>query len=541
MKFRSVVKLGIVGAASAFLLAACGNSSKESTSKYINWQENSQLPTLDASKATDTVSFGALNNSNEGLLINAADNKVKPGVAESYTVSKDGKTYTFNLRHSKWSDGKAVTAKDFVYGWQRTVNPKTASQYSYLFSDVKNADAIGKGQAPVSSLGIKADGDYKVVVTLDKPQNYFKYLVTMAPFLPQSEAAVKKFGSAYGTTSKDMVYNGPFKIEGWTGTNNSWTLVKNKDYYNASKIKVAGIKFNAQNDSNTSVNQYETGSLDEAVLSGAQQVGKYKGTSEYHALKQASTFYIELNEKKDPMFKNANIRKAISLAIDRKEYTGSTLGDGSIPAVGYVSPGMSERNGKDFTADAGTTTGVSYNLAEAKKLWAKGLKEVGKKSVSLSILSDDTDNGKKTTEFLQTALEKLPGLKISSQNIPFKLRLAHSQSGQFDMVVSAWGADFPDPISFLELFTTDGSYNNGKWSNAKYDELIKNADGKDANDAAKRWDDMVKAEQVLMSDQGIIPLYHSVQSRVIKSRVSGVQFFPTGSPYDFRDAKITNK
>ncbi|TMT02171.1 peptide ABC transporter substrate-binding protein [Apilactobacillus kunkeei] len=541
MKMKSVVKLGVVGAASAFLLAACGNSSKESTSKYINWQTSSQLPTLDASKATDTVSFGALNNSNEGLLVNAANNKVKPGVAESYKVSKDGKTYTFNLRHSKWSDGKPVTAKDFVYGWQRTVNPKTASQYSYLFANIENADAIGKGKAPVSSLGVKADGDYKLVVTLSKPQDYFKYLVTMAPFLPQSESAVKKFGSAYGTSSKDMVYNGPFKVEGWTGTNNSWTLVKNKDYYNASKIKVAGVKFNVQNDANTSLNQYETGEFDETALSGAQQVSKYKNSSEFHSQKQASTFYIELNEKKDPIFKNANIRKAISLAIDRDEYTKNTLGDGSISAVGYVSPDMSKRNGKDFTEYAGTKTGVTYNLAEAKKLWAKGLKEVGKKSVNYAILSDDTDAGKKTTEFLQTALEKLPGLKVSAQNIPFKSRLTRSQNGQFDMVVSAWGADFPDPISFLQLFTSDGSYNNGKWSNAKYDEYVKNAEGVDANNPAKRWDDLVNAEKELMADQGIIPLYHQVTSEAIKPRVSGVQFFPTGSPYDFRDATISKK
>lgn len=540
MKMKSVVKLGAVGAASAFLLAACGsNSSKESTSKYINWQESSQLPTLDASKATDNVSFAALNNSNEGLLVNAADNKVKNGVAESYQVSKDGKTYTFNLRHSKWSDGTPVTAKDFVYGWQRTVNPKTASQYSYLFDHIANADAIGKGKAPVSSLGVKAEGDYKLVVTLDKPQTYFKYLVTMAPFLPQNQNAVKKYGSAYGTNSKSMVYNGPFKVTGWTGTNDSWTLKKNPDYYNASKIKVAGVKYTVQKDPNTSLNQYETGAADQTYLSGAQQVGKYKNSKEFVSPKMASTFYLEFNEKKDPAFKNANIRKAISLAINRQEYTQHTLGDGSLPAVGYVSPNMSERDGKDFTADAGTKTGVSYNLKEAKALWAKGLKEIGKKSLDYAILSDDTDAGKKTTEFLQNSLEDLPGLKVSTQNIPFKSRLTRSQNGQFDMVVSAWGADFPDPISYLQLFTSDNSYNNGKWSNAQYDQLVKNAEGKDANNAAKRWDDMVQAEKILMSDQGIAPLYHQVKPQVIKSRVHGVQFFPTGSPIDFRDASIS--
>ncbi|AYF92299.1 peptide ABC transporter substrate-binding protein [Apilactobacillus bombintestini] len=541
MNLKTLVKLGAVGAASAFFLAACGNQSKESNSKYINWQTNAQLPTLDASKANDNLSFAMLNNSNEGLLINAKNNKVNPGVAKSYEVSKDGKTYTFHLRHSNWSNGKPVTAKDFVYGWQRTVNPKTASQYSYLFDHVQNADAISKGKAPASALGVKAQGDYTLVVTLSQPQSYFKYLVTMAPFLPQSESVVNKYGSSYGTNSDDMVYNGPFKMTGWKGTNDTWTLQKNNKYYNASKIKVAGVKYTVQKDANTALNQYETGAADESFLSGAQQVGKYKGSKELVNQKIASTFYLEFNEKKNPELKNADLRKALSLAVNRKEYINNTLGDGSIPAVGYVSPGMSKRNGKDFTQYAGTSTGVSYNLSEAKKLWAKGLKEVGKKSVDYAVLSDDTDAGKKTTEFLETALGQLPGLKVSAQNVPFKTRIARSLSGQFDILVNAWGADFPDPISFLSLFTTDGSYNNGKWSNAQYDQLVKNAENKDSNNAAKRWDDMVKAEKILMDNQGIAPLYHQVQPQVVKPRVHGVQYFPTGSPIDFRDATLSNK
>lgn len=542
MKLKSMLEVGAVGAASAFLLVACGNNSgKESSSKLIQWQQSANLTTLDASKVTDNTAFGTLNNSNEGLLISGENNTVKPGVAENYKVSKDGKTYTFNLRHSKWSNGKPVTAKDFVYGWQRTVNPKTASQYSYLFDHVKNSIEIGKNKAPLSSLGVKADGDYKLVVSLTKPQTYFKYLVAMAPFYPQDEATVNKYGQSYGTNSNNMIYNGPFKVTGWTGTNDSWKLVKNDDYWNAKNIKFDGVKFNVQKDPNTALNQYQTGGLDIDTLVGKQQVGEFKNSKELHSAKGATTFYIEMNEKTNPVFKNANIRKAISLAVDRKQFTQDVLGDGSTPAVGYVAPGMSKRNGKDFTDDAGTKEGVSYNLAEAKKLWAKGLKETGKKSVNVSMLSDDTPNGKNTTEYLQTALEKLPNLKVTAQNIPFKSRLSRSQNGQFDMVVSAWGADFPDPISFLSLFTSDNAYNNGKWSNKEYDALVQDAEGKDANNASKRWDDLVNAEKVLMSDQGIVPIYHQVTPRVIKPRVQGVQFFPTGSPYNLRDVTLSNK
>lgn len=542
MKLKSMLEVGAVGAASAFLLAACGNNSgKEPSSKLVQWQQSANLTTLDASKATDNSAFGMLNNSNEGLLVSGENNTVKPGVAESYKVSKDGKTYTFNLRHSKWSNGKPVTAKDFVYGWQRTVNPKTASQYSYLFDHVQNATEIGKNKAPLSSLGVKADGDYRLVVNLTKPQTYFKYLVAMAPFYPQNEAVVNKYGNSYGTNSNDMIYNGPFKVTGWTGTNDSWKLVKNNDYWNAKNIKFAGVKFNVQKDPNTALNQYQTGGLDVDTLSGKQQVGEFKNSKELNSNNVASTFYIEMNEKTNPVFRNANIRKAISLAVDRKQFTQDVLGDGSKPAVGYVSPGMSKRNGKDFTDDAGTKDGVSYNLVEAKKLWAKGLKETGNKSVNVSILSDDTAAGKSTTEYLQTALEKLPNLKVTAQNIPFKSRLSRSQNGQFDMVVSAWGADFPDPISFLSLFTSDNAYNNGKWSNKEYDALVQDAEGKDANNAGKRWDDLVKAEKVLMSDQGIIPIYHQVQPIVVKPRVKGVQFFPTGSPYNLRNVTLSNK
>ncbi|TPR24674.1 peptide ABC transporter substrate-binding protein [Apilactobacillus micheneri] len=539
MKIKSAIMAGAVSVSSLCLLSACGNK-QQSSSKLVQWQQPTNLTTLDASKATDNVSFGTLNNSNEGLLMAAKNNTVKPGVAKSYQVSPDGKTYTFNLRHSKWSNGKPVTANNFVYAWQRTVNPKTASQYSYLFDHIKNASQIGENKASLSSLGVKADGNYKLIVSLTKPQSYFKYLVAMAPFYPQSKETVNKYGQSYGTNSDDMLYNGPFKVTGWTGTNDSWKLIKNNNYWNAKNIKFNGVKFNVQKDSNTDLNQYSTGALDLTNLVGKQQVGEFKHSKELHNVDMAAPFYIEMNQKNNSVFKNINIRKAISLAIDRDQFTKSTLGDGSKPAQGYVSPGMPKHNGKTFIQDAGTKTGVSYNLNDAKKLWNKGLKEIGKSSVNISLLADDTDNGKSTTEFLQTSLEKLPGLNVSSQNVPSKSKLTRAQSGDFDMVINSWVADFPDPISFLSLFTSNGTYNNGKWSNAKYDSLINKAEGTDANNSNKRWNDLVNAEKTLMSEQGIIPIYYQVRPIAIKPRISGVQFFPTGSPYDLRNIRINN-
>ncbi|MHA8263276.1 peptide ABC transporter substrate-binding protein [Lactobacillaceae bacterium Melli_B3] len=395
---------------------------------------------------------------------------------------------------------------------------------------------------PVSSLGVKADGDYKLVVTLSKPQSYFKYIATMTPLFPQSEKAVKKFGSAYGTKSADQVYNGPYKVTGWTGTNDSWTLTRNKDYYNNSKIKLDNIKFNVSKDAGTTLNQYQAGKFDVATLSGKQQVNNFKNSPELHKLAQSATYYVEMNQKKDPEFKNANIRKALSLAIDRKSLTNDVLGDGSIPAPGFVPTKLASHDGTDFATAAKssdeTSNDVSYNLSEAKKYWAKGMKELGKKNLSFTLLADDTPNGTKTTETLQSNLEKLPGLKIENQNLPYKTRLQYSVQGKFDLVVSAWIADYPDPITFSQLMTTGNAYNNGHFSNAKYDQYINDAEGKDANDVNKRWNDLVNAEKVLMSQDGVIPLYQGVRPQVQKDNVKGLQYSPTGAGFNFRETYL---
>ena len=185
MKLSKIVKLGAVAALSATFLVACGQKSSSSSSQQVlNWDETAELPTMDLSTATDVVSFDTLNNTMEGLYRLGKDSKLEPGLATKTEVSKDGLTYTFTLRKdSKWSNGDKVTAKDFVYSWQRTVDPKTASQYAYLFSGIKNADDIMNGKADVSTLGVKADGDYKLVVTLDKKIPYFKLLMGFPTFL----------------------------------------------------------------------------------------------------------------------------------------------------------------------------------------------------------------------------------------------------------------------------------------------------------------------------------------------------------------------
>ncbi|SEM86452.1 oligopeptide transport system substrate-binding protein [Ligilactobacillus sp. WC1T17] len=540
MKLVKVAASGAIVALCALTLGACGSKSSSSTSKQVlNWNETAELPTMDLSTATDTVSFDMLNNTMEGLYRLGKNSKIEPGLATKTKVSSDGLTYTFTLRKgAKWSNGDKVTAKDFVYSWRRTLNPKTNSQYAYLFEGVKNATDIMNGKKSPETAGIKAVGDYKLVVTLDRQIPYLKLLMGFPVFFPQNQKVVEKYGSKYGTASKYMVYDGPFQMTGWTGTNLKWTLKKNTNYWDKKNVKLSAINYKVNKTTTTSYNLYQSGKLDATSLS-AEQAKQLKGQTGYTIRKAASTFYFQYNQK-NAAFKNKKIRQALSMVVNREQFVKKVLGDGSVPSKGLVSMGLASRNGEDFATAAYQKNGVTYNLSEAKKLWNEGLKELGKTSLEFTLLSDDTDKAKNTTAFIQSAIESnLKGSKINVSNVPFKTRLARTTSGDFDVVISAWGADFSDPISFLDLFTSDNSYNAGKWSNAQYDKLIAASKTTDAGDTAKRWNDLVSAEKILMNDQGVAPLYQQATAWMIKPKVKGVIYNSAGANYNFKNAYIS--
>jgi oligopeptide transport system substrate-binding protein len=539
MKLKTMIKLSSVALASTFILAACG-SNDAGNKKTATLREKAELATMDQSKVTDNVGFTQLGNTEEGLYRIGKNNHVENAIATKTQVSDDKKTYTFTLRQGvKWSNGDEVTAKDFVYGWQRTVNPKTASEYAYIFSGIKNADKIAKGTANYKSLGIKADGKYKLVVTLERPISYFKLLMGMPTFFPQNENAVKKYGSKYGTSAKTTVYNGPYRMEGWTGSNLSWKLVKNKTYWDKKSVKMDTLNWKVVKDTGTALNMYNSNKLDKTELS-SEQVKQYKTNQDYLKFMNSSTFYIEYNQQKNKYFKNAKIREALSLAINRDQFVDKVMGDGSVKATGLTPSALAKdaKTGKDFAQQVGVSSAAEYNLAKAKKLMAEGLKEEGMKSLNFQLLSDDTTGAKQTTEFIQSAWEKISNVKVSLKNVPFKNRLTDSTNGNFDAVITAWSADFSDPISFLQLFTTGNSQNNGKWSNKKYDQLIDAANTTDASNTEKRWDDMLKAEQILLKDQGIAPLYQQGQSMLRRSNIKGIVYNSAGLNFDYKHMYI---
>ncbi|MCT7858422.1 MAG: peptide ABC transporter substrate-binding protein, partial [Lactobacillus crispatus] len=366
MKFTKLFAAGATVLIAGSTLAACGsnsNSSSSSAKKTINWMDSAEIPTMDISKATDVTSFNQLGNVEEGLYRLGKNSKVENALATDTKVSKDGKTWTFTLRDSKWSNGDKLTAKDFVYSWRRTVNPKTASQYAYLFEGIHNATQISAGKAPVNSLGVKAEGDNKLVVTLDKRIPYFKLLMGFPLFFPQNQKVVEANGSKYGTSSKTTAFNGPFVQKGWTGSNLSWKLVKNKNYWDKKNVKLDAINYSVQKTPSTAYNLYQSNKLDATILD-SQQTKNLKHQKGYTLRDTAATFYLQFNQKKK-IFQNADLRRAISMSINRKAL-GSALGGANTPATSLTSKGVVNHDGKDWSEVVGDKKNAAYNPTEAK-------------------------------------------------------------------------------------------------------------------------------------------------------------------------------
>ncbi|MBM6439705.1 peptide ABC transporter substrate-binding protein [Lacticaseibacillus rhamnosus] len=533
MKAKRMIA-GAMVVASAVLLVACGSKSSSSTETF-NRMEKDVISTMDNAHITDVISGQAAVDTGDGLY-RYKGKKLQPAVATKVVKpTNKGLTYTFNLRKTKWSNGDPVTAKDFVFAWRRATDPKTKSEYAYLFSGIKNADDITAGKKAPSTLGVKAEGNYKLVVTMERPIPYFSTMMVNPVFFPLNQKTVEKYGKKFGTQSKYLVFNGPFKLTNWNGTGNSWDEVKNKSYWNAKQVKLDKIHVQVVKDANTAANLFATKKLDDAVLTGeiAKQHAKDK---DYVGDKQGRTSYLDMNEEKVPDFKNLKLRQAVAMAINRKEFANKVIGDGSF-GISTLTPensGSNPKTGEDFAKEAAkeSETVQSYNLKEAKKLWAEGLKEVGKSGEQVTLTTDDTDVAKKSAEYIQSALEQLPGMKVSISSVPFKTRIQRSLDGTAQFILSGWQGDFPDPISFLDLYTTGNTYNFSHWSNKQYDELIKASETTDANNETKRYNDLLKAQELLSKEAPVATLYQTVQGHLRNPKLKGATFSPANM-YNF--------
>lgn len=531
------------------VLAACGkhNSQSSGNGKYASSQVlNLSYPSsLDSIDISNMSGYGSTGNIFESLYRLGKNGSITPGLAKSTKVSKDGKTYTFTIRNAKWSDGSKITAQDFVYSWKRTVTPATKSQYAYLFSGVKNADEIVAGKKSPSTLGVKAQGEHTFIVTLDKPITYFKKLMTYPLFGPISEKAVKKWGNKYATKAQYMLYSGPFKLTGWTGTNNSWQFVKNNQYWDKKAVHLQKINYTVNESTTTTLNLFQEKKLDLTQLA-SEQVKNMKSSSDYTTYPYSITAFLVYNFQDSnatikKALNNAKIRQAISLSINRKTLVKNVIGDASTVSKTFVPQDLVKdaKTGKDFANESTVKNSTSYNKALAQKLWKQGLKETGIKKLSIQLLASNDEPNKPISQYLKSALEKnLDGLTVNLSNIPSKVASSRAQSGDFDLYLSGWGADFNDPISHLQIMTNNSGYNYGKYNSSTYNALVNKAQNQDANDTSARWQDMINAEKTIMKDQGITPLYQTVYSYLQNPKVKGIIHNTAGTQWNYKYAYI---
>ncbi|KRO09084.1 oligopeptide ABC superfamily ATP binding cassette transporter, binding protein [Lactiplantibacillus xiangfangensis] len=531
------------------VLAACGKQSGQSTGsgKYASNQVlNLSYPSsLDSIDISNMSGYGSTGNIFESLYRLGKNGSITPGLAKATKVSKDGKTYTFTIRDAKWSDGSKITAQDFVYSWKRTVTPATKSQYAYLFSGVQNADAIVAGKKSPSTLGVKAEGQHTFIVTLEKPISYFKKLMTYPLFGPISEKAVKKWGSKYATKAQYMLYSGPFKLTGWTGTNNKWQFVKNDQYWDKKAVHLQKINYTVNESTTTTLNLFQEKKLDLTQLA-SEQVKNMKSNSDYTTYPYSITAFLvynfnDSNATVKKALNNEKIRQAISLSINRNTLVKNVIGDASTTSKTFVPKDLANdpKSGKDFSDESVVKDSTSYDTALAKQLWQQGLKETGLKKLTLHMLTSNDEPNKPISQYLKSALEKnLSGLTVDLSNIPAKVAQSRAQSGNFDIYLSGWGADFNDPISHLQIMTSNSGYNYGKYNSSTYNALVKKAQNQDANNTNARWQDMLQAERTIMQDQGITPLYQTVYSYLQNPKVKGIIHNTAGTQWNYKYAYV---
>lgn len=526
-------------------LAACGQSSSTAKPKQdLNLPATAALDTIDLAKATG---YGQTGNVFESFYRLGKGGKVAPGLADSAKVSQDQKTWTFHIRdNAKWSNGDKITAQDFVYSWRRTLTPATKSTYTYLFSGIKGANQIIAGKARPSTLGIHAKDRQTVVIQLTKPMAYFKILMAYPLFAPQNQKVVDRYGKKYATKSQYMVYSGPFKISGWSGTGNTWSFVKNNQYWDHKVVKLNRINYQVVSNPQTGLGLYQSKKLDFAQLSN-EQVKNYKNNAAFKEYPYSIMIHLKYNfqnadAQKRRELSNQNLRQAISLSLDRAQLTKKVLGDGSVTPTGFVTSGLAKdpKTGEDFASQQAVKNTTTYNPKLAKQKWAAAQKQLGTKTVTLDIMAGNDDPAASTvTQYLKGQLEKtLPGFQLKIQNVPAQVAQQRSQNGDFDIYLSHWGADFNDPISFMQIPLSSNSLNYGKWSNKTYDRLIDRAQNQDAADPEQRWQDMVQAAKLINKTQSFTPLYQADYAYLQRPNVKGVIHNTAGTQWSYKYAYL---
>ncbi|HOK63059.1 MAG TPA: peptide ABC transporter substrate-binding protein [Soehngenia sp.] len=505
---------------------------EEQTGEKILRTNNSSEPgSLDPALAQGTHESWILNNLFEGLMKHDSTGQIIPGMAKEYTLSEDNLTYTFTLRDDiKWSNGDPVTAQDFEFAWKRALDPELAADYAYQLYYIKGAEKYNSGEGTVDEVAVKALDDKTLEVTLEAPTAYFLDLCAFYTYYPVNKA-VAEANPDWAKDPSTYVSNGAFKLKSWEH-NAKITLAKNENYYDKDNIKLDGIDFDIIEDENTAWQKYEGGEYDILVTLPQAVVAQLKAENnpELQIGPEVGTYYYNLNNDKKP-FNNKKVRQALVYALDRQTIVDKIAQGGQIPATGIVPPGLLDENGEDYRKTTGDFIG--YDLEKAKALLAEGLAEEGMtvedfNAQGFVLLYNTSEAHKKIAQAAQEMWRTNLGLEVGLENVEFQVKLDREKAGDYDISRAGWIGDYSDPMTMLDLWYTDGPFNDANYSNPEYDKLIDIAKG--TADQKVRFDAMRKAEKILMEDVPIVPVYFYTQPYAVKPYVTGVYKIPINYP-----------
>lgn len=502
---------------------------KKVSGPVLNVSLDATIDTLDQQVSVYATSFELIGNMIDGLMQMADDGSVKYAVAKDMQVSDDGLHYTFKLRDDVyWSNGDRVTAHDFVYGWQRGIDPATESEYAFMFSDIaqiKNATAIQAGQMDPNQLGVRAPDDYTFEVELQTPVSYFDQLLYFCTFYPANQKFIEACGDKYATSPDTCLSNGAFILTDYSVNATSISFIKNTAYYDAARVKLGGIHYEVISSGEEALRKYQSGQLDFVELSG-DAVVQMENSPEFRPVDSGFLYFLTFNFD-DKIFANKNMRLAFANAIDR-ELIVKEMADGSAAAYGAIPRGYAfSQSGQDFTpAGIEFPDLCSYNPALARQFYEKAQQELGKKNFEIELLTADGETQVICSESIKRQVERnLPGVTINVKVVPKKERRKIMSAGAFQFGLNNWGPDYADPMTYLAMWVTGNSNNMGNYFNPTYNALIASCtDGELCTKIAERWAAMKKAETMIMEDAAISPIYQKCNANLIKSNVKGIAF-----------------
>ena len=435
------------------------------------------------------------------------------GQAESVDISEDELTPTFHLRDGlKWSDGSDLTAEDFVYAWNRAIDPETAADYAYMFESIKGYD---EGKLDVTAVDEKT-----LVVNLVAVTPYFLELTAFPTFSPVQKATVEANGEQWALKPEHYIGNGPYKLVEWVPSSHM-LYEKNEHYWNYDALGPDQIKFMLMDDANAIVTAFETGAIYFADDLPNEDIDSWRERDEFHIEGQLGTYYVSFNTQKAP-FDNPKVREAFSLAIDR-EFICKEIGKaGQQPAGAFVPTGLSDADPtKEFREVGGdyydpTAAGYEANLARAKELMKEAGYENGEGFPTVEYLYNTSDAHKLIAEALQDMWGKL-GVEVTIASQEWATFLNTRKNGDYQIARNGWLGDYNDPISFLDMWITGSGNNDAHWSNPEYDKLI--AEVKASSDPVERFEKMHKAEDIIFAESMLAPIYYYVDLYLMSTKL----------------------